>query len=119
METNADKFTIVDIPRILYLPLYIFGDVFHKQYWTPASLLDVICHAEEEYDMQVNNQTWHMMKKWCVAAMQLNTPGSSSSHVALTVGAITQADASFLVWCTFRIDTTLGKRSAHPGQQQQ
>jgi hypothetical protein len=118
-DSNINKFTVVDIPRILYLPLYIFGEVCHKQYWTPASLLDVICQAEEDYDMQVENRTWHMMKKWCVAALQPDAPGSSSSHVALTVGAITQADESFLDWCKFRIDSTIGQRVSPSGQQQE
>ena len=99
--------------------MYIFGEVFHKQYWTPASLLDVICQAEEDYDMQVENRTWHMMKQWCVAAMQPATPGSASSHVAITVGAVTQADESFLDWCKFRIDTTLKKRMHPAGQQRE
>ena len=116
LKTQTDTFTVIDIPRMLYLPTYIFGEIFHKQYWMPADLLEVIVEAEAEYDIQIEQELWQMMKNWCIAAMQLATPFGTSSHVATTVGAITQADDSFLAWCKFRIDTTLGKRRdvTHP-----
>ena len=114
-DPQEDIFREIDIPRMLYLPTYIFGEIFHKQYWTPADLLEVIVEAEAEYDIQIENQHWQLMRHWCIAAMQPATPFGTSSHVATTVGAITQADDSFLAWCNFRIDTTLGERRViHP-----
>jgi hypothetical protein len=109
---------------MLYLPTYIFGEMFKKQYWTPVEFMDVILTAQEEYDMQIESDMWVTVKQWCIAAMQLATPTENSSHVAITVEAITQADDIFLDWCKFRINTTLGGqeittlRSATPPPKQ-
>ncbi len=99
---------------MLYLPTYIFGLIHHKQYWTPADLLEIIVDAETEYDIQIERRDWNMMKQWCLAATQLETPNATSSPVALTAEAITQADTSFLDWCKFRLTTTLGTEALPP-----
>jgi hypothetical protein len=118
-EIKGNAFEQFDIPQMLYLPTYIFGEIFHKQYWTPADFLEIILAAQEEYDMQIDQGVWNMMKHWAVAAMQLVTTGGKSSPVAITVEALTQADKAFLDWCKFRIDTTFGARGPMQNQQQQ
>ena len=100
----------VAVPFMLALPSCVVSELTARTRWTPFELLQIVNRKVIEFDLQVEEVHWKLMREWCLSACHQSYPDIKNSKMVVPVMAVTDADDELHEWIDLRLDTTMGRR---------
>ena len=100
----------VAVPFMLALPSCVVSELTARTRWTPFELLQIVDRKVIEFDLQVEQVHWKLMREWCLSACHQSYPDVKNSKLVVPVMAVTDADEELHEWIDSRLDMTMGRR---------